>query len=185
MKAPAEMTAGEINKALDKLDAVSSRITDELIEAGRGYETYEETYRKTDPLAEKYKAASDARSTLRREVERRYGPGAPSRLPKGFGPLKLGGFGAPKKCSRCGETSEWESMKPIGHQVIPAWTSPEGEFDPGEVLELKNCRCGSTLAELEPFTAAQLEAQVELEIQQGASPRAAQQLAIQRLKSWS
>lgn len=42
----------------------------------------------TDALAKKYQVVSDLRSTYRNEVERRYGPGAPSRLPKGFGPIK-------------------------------------------------------------------------------------------------
>lgn len=81
------MTAGQINKALDRTDKISSKITDEFISAGRGHERHSDIVVKSDPLAERYKCASEERSALRREIERRYGPGAPSRLPRGFGPI--------------------------------------------------------------------------------------------------
>lgn len=88
MKDAACMTAGQINKALDKLDKDSSKLTDEFIAAGRGHETYAETRTKSDPLAVRQIENLNQRNTLRREIERRYGPGAPARLPRGFGPIK-------------------------------------------------------------------------------------------------
>lgn len=90
MKNPDVMTAGEINRELDKLDAKRSELNRAFIDAGRGHETAAETVKLTDPLAVKYNAVADRQCALRYEIERRYGPGAPSRLPlgKGFGPLK-------------------------------------------------------------------------------------------------
>ena len=83
------MTAGKINKALDALDKVRGKLTDEFIATGRGHELPSETAKKTDPLALKANQLHDARWKLRVEIERRYGPGAPSRLPsRGFGPRK-------------------------------------------------------------------------------------------------
>lgn len=84
------MTAGEINKALDRADRASSKLTDEFIAAGRGYERPSETRTMSDPLAQRYKQLSDERSELNNEISRRYGPGAPRRLPfgRGFGPIK-------------------------------------------------------------------------------------------------
>src|SRR5262245_1696178 len=87
-KEPTTMTAGEINKALDKLDAQDSALTQEFIDAGRGNERPSDIRKKTDPLATRYKALQEQRSKFRIEIELRYGPGAPSRLPKGFGPRK-------------------------------------------------------------------------------------------------
>lgn len=87
-KDPGTMTAGEINKELDKLDALSSKHTDEMISSGRGHERPTDWWGKTDPLSLAMRQLSDRRSDLRNEIERRYGPGAPSRLPKGFGPRK-------------------------------------------------------------------------------------------------
>lgn len=84
---PATMTAGQINKRLDQLDKESSKLTDEMIAAGRGYEKPSETFTKSDPLAERIKRNFNERTNLQREIEHRYGPGAPSRLPRGFGPL--------------------------------------------------------------------------------------------------
>ena len=81
------MTPGQINKALDRVDKISSALTDEFIAAGRGTERPSETRTKTDPLAQRHHQVRDAYSTLRNEIDRRYGPGAPSRLPRGFGPL--------------------------------------------------------------------------------------------------
>lgn len=82
------MTPSEINKALDRADRVSSKMTDEFIAVGRGHERPSETWKLNDPLAQRWKALSNIRSELHREVERRYGPGAPRRLPRGFGPTK-------------------------------------------------------------------------------------------------
>lgn len=87
MKPPACMTAGQINKALDRLDKARSKLTDEFIAAGRGHEKPSETDRKTDPLAMKHRKLWDQYSALRREVEIRMGPRATPRLPtRGFRP---------------------------------------------------------------------------------------------------
>lgn len=88
MKDPSKMTAGQINKALDKLDQRSSANIDKLIEAGRGYELSSETQKLSDPLALEYQDILAKRLSLRFEMERRYGTNCPSRLPKGFGPIK-------------------------------------------------------------------------------------------------
>lgn len=87
-KDPRDMTAGEINRELDGLDKKRSKLNDEFIEAGRGSETVNETWKKDDPLALRYKELSNRHGDLQREIHARYGPGAPSRLPKGrfFGP---------------------------------------------------------------------------------------------------
>lgn len=82
------MTGREINKALDRLDKVRSTLNDEFIAVGRGHETPSETMKMNDPLAQRWKQHSDAAGALRFEISRRYGPGAPSRLPpRGFGPI--------------------------------------------------------------------------------------------------
>lgn len=87
---PATMKASEINKELDSLDARSSKLTDRMIADGRGLERPSDTFTKVDPLALEVKAIYERRSDLRNEIEHRYGPGAPSRLPsgRGFGPRK-------------------------------------------------------------------------------------------------
>ena len=89
-KDPATMTAGEINKALDKLDARRSINDQAFIDAGRGHERPTDSEHKTDPLSVESKAIYEARWPLVNEIMRRYGPGAPSRLPvgRGFGPIK-------------------------------------------------------------------------------------------------
>jgi hypothetical protein len=83
-KDPATMTAGRINREFDALDKQRSNANDALIAAGRGDETFEETCRKTDPASLVFRAIADRQSALRLEIGRRYGPGAPSRLPRGF-----------------------------------------------------------------------------------------------------
>ena len=87
---PETMTAGQINRALDRLEADSRRLTQRFIDAGRGHERMQEILAAGDPLALAYRAVSDATRALRNEIERRYGPGAPSRLPagRGFGPIR-------------------------------------------------------------------------------------------------
>ncbi len=88
-KDPEFMTASEINKELDKLDARSSKNTDDFIAAGRGHERPSEYLRQADPLSMEARRISDRQSSLRIEIERRYGPRAPSRLPsRGFGPRR-------------------------------------------------------------------------------------------------
>lgn len=90
-----QMTAGEINKALNRIDAQGSQITAAFIAAGRGDERPSEYLSKTDALSQKALANYQARMALRNEMERRYGPGTPSRLPKGFGPIKQNRRGNP------------------------------------------------------------------------------------------
>jgi hypothetical protein len=86
-KKPSTMTAGEINKELDRLDARSRKNTEAFIAAGRGHERPTDYQRKTDPLSVEANAIADRRGWLHAEISRRYGPGAPSRLPtRGFGP---------------------------------------------------------------------------------------------------
>lgn len=75
------LTPSEINRRLDRLDKLSSKLTDEFIAAGRGHEKPSETFTKTDPLAERKKRVWEEGDALHREISRRYGPGAPSRLP--------------------------------------------------------------------------------------------------------
>ena len=78
-----EMTAGEINRSLDRLDKAGSMLTDLFIAEGRGFELPSETLQLSDPMAILYRDLYDARSMLRNEISRRWGPGAPSRLPTG------------------------------------------------------------------------------------------------------
>src|SRR5271166_6839127 len=63
-KAPSEMTAGEINKALDKVDAKLSNLTRKMIDAGRGHERPSEWRDKTDPLSLEYHRLQAERSPL-------------------------------------------------------------------------------------------------------------------------
>lgn len=83
---PASMTASEINRELDRIDARRSRNTDAFIVAGRGEERPSEYLAKDDPLSLEARAIHERASALRAEIARRYGPGAPSRLPRGYGP---------------------------------------------------------------------------------------------------
>jgi len=84
---PETMTAGEINKELAKLDAESTKITAEMISAGRGHERPSETFTMTDPLALRSRAIWSRRDALRREMEQRAGPSAQywTELPREFG----------------------------------------------------------------------------------------------------
>lgn len=85
----AGMTAGAINKHLDRLDKESSALIDKLIEAGFGHIGLQQILKMDHPVAQQYAAVSSQQSVLHAEIARRYGPGAPSRLPtRGFGPLK-------------------------------------------------------------------------------------------------
>jgi hypothetical protein len=87
-KDPAIMTACQINREFVALDERRSAANDILIAAGRGDETFEETWRGTDSASLAFRAIADRQTALRLEIGRRYGPGAPSRLPRGFGPTK-------------------------------------------------------------------------------------------------
>jgi len=81
------MTAGQINKALDRSDKLGNELIAEFIAAGRGHERFSAIAAKDDDLSRRYIAAANAQYKLKHEVSRRYGPGAPYRLPRGFGPL--------------------------------------------------------------------------------------------------
>jgi hypothetical protein len=94
---PATMTAGAINKELDKLDERSSMLTRMMIDAGRGHERPSEYLKMSDPLSSELRSLFGRQSDLRVEISMRYGPGAPRRLPTGdrhrgfFGPRKRRG----------------------------------------------------------------------------------------------
>lgn len=89
---PATMTAGQINRELDLIDETISKLTDAFIAAGRGEETSSQTAKLKDPLANAFNAQSSRRIELRLEIEHRWGPAAPSRLPgRGFGPRRKSG----------------------------------------------------------------------------------------------
>lgn len=90
--APQQMTAAQINKRLDQIEKLDSALMDEMIAAGRGNEKPTDYLNKTDPLSQRARALFDERSALRNEIESRYGPGTPRRLPieRGkFGPSKI------------------------------------------------------------------------------------------------
>ena len=48
---PRTMTAGQINKELDKLDQIDHDLTEQMIAIGRGHERPSEYLNKTDPLS--------------------------------------------------------------------------------------------------------------------------------------
>lgn len=92
-KDPATMTPAEINREKDKLSAASSELTDKFIEMGRGHWKQSDIRaeaEKGDELSKQSVAISDRQQDLSIEIELRYGPNAPTRLPlrKGFGPRK-------------------------------------------------------------------------------------------------
>jgi len=87
VKDPTLMSAVQVNRSLDVLDSQRAKLVVLLIAAGRGRETSDETYRLSDPLSLRWREVTDRQAALRAEVERRYGHGAPSRLPRGFGPV--------------------------------------------------------------------------------------------------
>ena len=87
-----KMTAAQINNELDSLEKVSFELTDLMIELGRGWEKFSETYKKRgeDWLSTIYCDVVDRLGTLRNEIEMRFGSRV-HRLPKGergFGPRK-------------------------------------------------------------------------------------------------
>ena len=91
---PTTMTAGQINKELDKLDAQDSQLGQLMlmlmIDSERGYERPSDYRDKTDALSVELRRLADRRMALHIERDLRYGPGAPPRLPlgRGFGPRK-------------------------------------------------------------------------------------------------
>lgn len=121
------LTPGEINRRLDRLDKLSSKLTREFIDAGRGYEKPSETRTKTDPLAERYKAWSREHDALHAEISRRYGPGAPSRMPTRTRKT-FGGLGGVKVHGKKGKPGFSVS---IDEEEISCWQRrwPDGDLD--------------------------------------------------------
>jgi hypothetical protein len=94
-KKPATMSATEINRELDRLDARRAKNTEAFIDAGRGHERPSDYLSKSDPLSREARAIYDRQSALQTEIALRYGPGAPSRLPTRGRDARL--FGAREK----------------------------------------------------------------------------------------
>jgi hypothetical protein len=69
------MTASQINKEMDKLSALDSKLTDEFIAAGRGHERAFDIMKQTDTLSMRYRAIVERKWDLLNELERRWGPG--------------------------------------------------------------------------------------------------------------
>ena len=91
-KDPATMSAAEINKALDRLHRQSCKLTARLIAAGLGHTPLYELMLRGDVASVRYCENVATQRALRLEIDARYGPGAPSRLPThprgSFGPSK-------------------------------------------------------------------------------------------------
>jgi len=84
-----------------------------------------------------------------------------------------------KRCSTCGRLiseAEWKRLLFLGFQVIPPWRD-----DPGEVLELRNDTCGSTLARLAPFTPTALEIGAQHELEHTKDLKMARRIAADHL----
>ena len=88
MKDPRTMSASEINRALDKLEGWDTLNCNAMIESGLGHETYTDSQRSVHPLSVERCRLARLRFALRDEIDARYGPGAPSRLP-----LRRGWYG--------------------------------------------------------------------------------------------
>lgn len=75
------MRPREINAELDRLMEAANANVDDMIRAGRGDETFSRSSVLSDPLAlERVRLAARC-AALREEIDARYGPGAPARLP--------------------------------------------------------------------------------------------------------
>lgn len=124
-KPVSEMSGPELNRVLDRIDKKDSALNKKFIDAGRGYERAYEIMGKSDPLVEQYKALYHERLVVRNEMERRYGPGLPSRLPKGFGRMALQ--------HAHGEIGEWKPQQSEEkHQSDKPreWIGDEGDEAP-------------------------------------------------------
>lgn len=75
LQVPAQMTNGEINREMARLNKVSSAITQEFIACGRGHELFSTTGTKTDDLSMRSRAVSWRMWHLDVEGDLRYGPG--------------------------------------------------------------------------------------------------------------
>jgi hypothetical protein len=76
------LTAGKINKALDRLDVKFSKANDMLLRAGRN-DRYSDLLKKTDPIALHVRYLNRKKNALMDEVARRSGPGY-YRIPRGI-----------------------------------------------------------------------------------------------------
>lgn len=102
---------------------------------------------------------------------------------------RLNGFGGQRldPCSKCGRSftqAEWDALPEASggsHLVLPPYPP---ENDPGEVLEMRNCYCHSTLTALEPFTGADVGAEIKVVRREkpGINLKDAQAIAVGRLK---
>lgn len=95
---------------------------------------------------------------------------------------KFNGFAGERLCSLCGRAitdAEWERLELVGYLVIPPY---EPENDPGEVLELRNDTCRTTMSKLLPFTAAVLAVGAEHELEHTDNYKVAERIAIDHLK---
>ncbi len=93
----------------------------------------------------------------------------------------LNGYQDDGHCSGCGKPigdAEWKQLVLIGFQVTPAWKD-----EPGEVLELRNHACGSTLAKMMPFSPEDLEAGAAVELGAAGSLKRAQSVAAHNLQA--
>lgn len=137
---PAQMGATEINRELDALQRQSGRLTRAMIEAGRGNERPSETFPKgeagADPLSIEAVSISKRENLLRREVERRAGPGM-SRLPDSnardrrmFGAREKKPFASGYKGPRAPETRTFERhLRYDEGDYIPRLSSKAGPSD--------------------------------------------------------
>lgn len=94
-KDPATMTGTQINKELDAIDAETEPMSSVFIEAGLGHVRYSDMPKAAEErggdvlkLWQRQSALEQRRRALSIEIELRYGPGAPRRLPsnKRWGP---------------------------------------------------------------------------------------------------
>jgi len=98
--------------------------------------------------------------------------------------IALNGFDAlpdDRKCTLCGRHisgAEWMRLKLIGFLVIPRF-----EDDPGEVLEMRNDTCGTTMTRPTPFGPDAFEHGVQVEMRRIKDRKLAESVAADHLES--